>query len=61
MSAEHLVAIALRTGRSKDYNRILLFIEQNAINRERLRSILTKHRLMSKWRQFESKYLEGER
>ena len=28
MSAQHLVAIALRTGRTKDYNRILQFLEQ---------------------------------
>lgn len=34
MTAEHLVAIALRTGRTKDRNRILQFIEQNAVDRE---------------------------
>ena len=59
MSAEHLVAIALRTGRSKDHNRILQFIEQDAVNRERLRSILERNGLTAKWKEFEHKYLEG--
>jgi len=59
MSAEHLVAIALRTGRPKDHNRILQFIEQDAVNRERLRSILERNGLTVKWKEFERKYLEG--
>jgi hypothetical protein len=59
MSAEHLVAIALRTGRSKDHIRILQFIEQNAVDRGKLQGILQRHGLTPKWRQFESKYLEG--
>lgn len=59
MSAEHLVAIALRTGRSKDHNRILQFVEQGAVNREKLQSILERNGLTSKWQQFERKYLEG--
>lgn len=59
MTAEHLVAIALRTGRAKDYSRILQFIEQDAMNREKLQSILERHGLASRWKQFERKYLEG--
>jgi hypothetical protein len=59
MPAEHLVAIALRTGRSKDYIRILQFIEQRAVDREKLQSILERHGLSSKWSQFEKRYLEG--
>ncbi len=35
MSAEHLVAIALRTGRPKDHNRILQFVEQDAVNQQK--------------------------
>lgn len=58
MTAEHLVAIALRTGRAKDHNRILQFIEQEAVNRERLRSILERNGLIAKWKEFERKYLE---
>ena len=32
MTAEHLAAIGLRTGRPKDHNRILQFIEQGAVS-----------------------------
>ena len=59
MSAEHLIAIALRTGRPRDHVRILQFIEQNAADRTRLQSILGRHGLLSKWEGFESRYLGG--
>ena len=58
MSAEHLVAIALRTGRAKDRSRILQFLEVNAINQGKLKYILERHNLLSKWKEFERKYLE---
>ena len=57
MSAEHLVAIALNTGRSKDHIRILQFIEQDAVNRGKLQNILERHGLTAKWKQFEHKIL----
>lgn len=59
MSAEHLVAIALRTGRSKDHIRILQFIERKAVDRAKLQSLIVKHGLSGKWEQFQRKYLEG--
>jgi len=59
MLAEHLVAIALSTGRSKDHLRILQFMEQGAVDQALLDSILARHGLTAKWAQFESKYLEG--
>jgi hypothetical protein len=58
-SAEHLVAIALSTGRAKDHIRILQFVEQDAVDRGKLQSILERHGLTPKWKQFKSKYLEG--
>jgi hypothetical protein len=61
MSAEHLVAIALRTGRPKDHARIVQFIEQDAVDRKKLRGILERHGLNSKWTKFESEYLGGAR
>jgi hypothetical protein len=61
MSAEHLVAIALRVGRLKDHNRILQFLEQQAVDRKRLENVLERHGLADKWRDFESRYLEGRR
>ncbi len=57
MRAEHLLAIALRTGRAKDHARILQFLEQKAVDRHKLDQILIRHSLIPKWRAFESKYL----
>ena len=59
MSAEHLVAIALKTGRAKDHNRILQFVEQEAVDRRKLAGILEQQGLTSKWKQFEDKFLGG--
>jgi hypothetical protein len=59
MSAEHLVAIALRTGRAKDHARIAQFVEQDAVDRKKLRSVLERHGLTSKWKKFENTYLGG--
>ena len=61
MRAEHLVAIALRTGRPKDHIRVLQFVEQNAVDRDKLMSLLERHGLTTKWQDFERKYLEGSR
>jgi hypothetical protein len=58
MTAEHLVAIALRTGRAKDHARILQFLENAAVNRNILHDILVRHKLVPRWEQFQSKYLE---
>lgn len=59
MTAEHLAAIALRTGRAKDHNRVLQFAEQDAVDKEKMQDILERHGLTSKWKQFEQKYLAG--
>ncbi|HEX3739994.1 MAG TPA: hypothetical protein VHV29_09735 [Terriglobales bacterium] len=59
MLAEHLVAIALSTGRAKDYIRVLQFIKEKAVDQVVLQTILEKHGLLSKWAQFQHKYLEG--
>lgn len=59
MTAEHLAAIALRTGRAKDHNRVLQFVEQSAVDRFKLQSIVERHGLAAKWKQFEHKYLKG--
>ncbi len=59
MKAEHLVAIALRTGRAKDYARIVQFIEQGAVNTNGLKAILDRHGLTQRWQQFERKYILG--
>ena len=60
MSAEHLAAIALRTGRSKDYLRILALVEQGALDVSKLQEILQRHGLMKKWQEFSKRYLGAE-
>jgi len=59
MTAEHLAAIALRTGRSKDHNRILQFLEQRALDKQKLQRIVMRHGLASKWQRFARTYLGG--
>jgi hypothetical protein len=59
MSAEHLVAIALKTGRAKDYTRILQFLEQEAVEQKELSGIFDQHGLTPKWKQFERKFMGG--
>lgn len=58
ISAEHLVAIALETGRSKDHIRILQFVEQKQVDQRRLKRILEEHGLSTKWTQFEQRFLK---
>jgi hypothetical protein len=58
MTAEHLVAVALLTGRAKDRSRILQFFEQAAVDRNKLKDVLERHGLTAKWQDFERKYLD---
>ena len=46
-TAEHLCAVALQTGRTKDYLRVVMFLEANAVDRSSLESILKRHSLAS--------------
>jgi len=57
MTAEHLAAIALQTGRAKDFARILQFIESSAVNANKLDPILTRHGLVEKWENFGYQFL----
>lgn len=58
MTAEHLVAIALKVGRSKDFNRILQFVEEGVLDSAKLDQILTRHDLLAKWEKFGDRYLK---
>lgn len=58
MTAEHLVAIMLKTGRLKDYARIQQFFQHRVVNRNKLASILVRHNLAKQWSAFERKYLQ---
>ncbi len=57
MSSEHLMAIALQTGRAKDFARLVMFVEADIANRDRLNAILTRHGLNDAWQKFERRYL----
>lgn len=60
MTAEHLTAIALQTGRAKDAARILQFIESGTLDADRLERILERHGLVAKWKRFGDKFKEDE-
>jgi hypothetical protein len=57
MKPEHLVAIALKTGRPKDALRILQFLEKKAINPAKLKAVLSRHGLEIKWQAFQKKHV----
>jgi len=57
VTAEHLAAIALRTGRAKDFARLLQFVEAGILDANKLDSILMRHGLLEKWDQFGAKFL----
>jgi hypothetical protein len=49
---EHLVAAALSVERPKDTVRISQFLTEKAVDPERLRDVVTRHKLVEKWRAF---------
>lgn len=57
MRPEHLLAIALRTGRPKDRSRIMQFVSERVVDIGQLQEILSRHGLLPKWQDFEKKYL----
>ena len=57
-SAEHLAAIALELGRSKDRVRLAQFLEADVLDEKRFHSILERHRLLDRWAKFK-KQLES--
>jgi hypothetical protein len=56
MSAEHLVAIMLQTGRTKDYGRAAEFLEAGVVDVARLTDIISRHGLSGKWQEFKEKF-----
>jgi hypothetical protein len=57
MTAEHLMAIALQTGRPKDHARLTMFVESGIADPDRLRDILIRHSLLEAWTKFENRFL----
>ena len=59
MTAEHLMAIALQTGRAKDHARLVMFVEAGIANMEHLRQILARHSLLEQWAKFEQRFFQS--
>jgi len=57
LSAEHLAAIMLETGRPKDHARLIQFFEFNALDRAVLERIVARHGLTLKWETFRRRFL----
>lgn len=57
MQAEHLMAIALQTGRGKDFARVLTFLESGIVNHTAFQDILQRHDLLEAWSRFKKNYL----
>ena len=52
LQPEHLVAIALRTGRPKGFTRIAQFIDEAAVDLDRLCNVIGRHGLADAWRNY---------
>lgn len=57
MRPVHLAAIALATGRVKDYGRVDEFIRQNKVSRADLEALVERFGLRERWNTFRSKFL----
>ena len=57
MGPEHLAAIALATGRGKDYTRVEEFIRRGKVDMPALMALIEQHGLQAKWKIFETRYL----
>jgi hypothetical protein len=54
MRAEHLIAIALKTGRAKDHSRVAQLLEQASVDSARLTDLLRHHHLIDRWEKFKA-------
>jgi len=46
--AEHLCAVALQTGRAKDYARVSMFLEQKAVDEDKLKALAERYELLER-------------
>ena len=59
MTAEHLMAIALKTGRGKDFILLEQFVQSKIFDKKKLDEILARHNLVATWRRFNDKYVRN--
>jgi predicted nucleotidyltransferase len=55
LSAEYLIAIALKVGRRKDFEKVARLFDQSKIDKSELKKILKKHSLLVKFKKWEGK------
>lgn len=55
MRVEHLIAVALKTGRAKDFARITLLLEQAEVDATHLQEIVTRYQLQDRWEKYKLK------
>lgn len=60
ISAEHLAAIALETGRGKDHARLVQFVESGVLRAGVFEAILQRHNLVDTWQAFVRRFLESQ-
>ncbi|HET9741531.1 MAG TPA: hypothetical protein VFQ00_02170 [Terriglobales bacterium] len=60
ITAEYLVAICLQTGRLKDLERVIRFMQQVKLDRPKLNEILARYGLVQKWEKLEREDLPRE-
>ncbi len=58
LTAEHLAAIALQTGRARDKARLLQFVEAKALDVNRFEEIVKRHGLTDAWKRFQLQFLK---
>jgi len=56
---DHLAAIALSVGRTKDFLRILALLESESVTAEQIGRLAARHGLAEEWREFETKFFDG--
>jgi hypothetical protein len=49
LSAEHLVAISVQTGRAKDQLRVMAFLESGVLDMGQVQDILARYKLTERW------------
>lgn len=56
--ADHLAAIALATGRAKDFARVLALLESRSVTPGAVASLAERHGLADAWQRFERRFLD---
>jgi hypothetical protein len=52
LSAEHLAAVAVQTGRGKDRSRVQMFLDAGVLDMKKLSDILSRYGLENKWKKW---------